>query len=259
MAFVEVGGTRLFHRFDGKPGNPVLVLSNSLGSDSTLWDGQMESFAKRYRVLRYDGRGHGQSAVPPGPYRIELLGRDLVGLLDALGIERVRFCGLSMGGMIGMWFATNAPDRVERLALCNTSAYFGQPEIWNARIETVRASGMGAVVSQVLERWLTSDFRAREPEAVEKVRRMLLATPPEGYAACCEAIRDMDQRESIASIRAPTLVVVGSRDPATPPEHGRKIAERIGGAKVVELEASHVSNVEAKDRFTAAVLEFLEG
>src|SRR5216684_2110231 len=246
MAFVDVGGVRLFHRFDGKPGNPVVVLSNSLGSDVTLWDPQVAAFAERFRVLRYDSRGHGQSAVPPGPYRIEDLGRDLVGLLDALGLERVRFCGLSKGGMVGMWLATNAPTRVERLALCNTSAYFGQPETWNARIEAVRASGMGAVVPQVIERWLTSGFRARAPEVVEKVRRMLLATPPEGYAGCC------------AAIRSPTLVVVGSRDPATPPEHGRQIAERIRGAKVVELEASHLSNVEAKDQFTTAVLGFLE-
>jgi len=259
MPFVDAGGTRLFHRFDGGPDKPVLVLSNSLGSDLGMWDPQIPAFAERFRVLRYDSRGHGQSAVPPGPYRIEELGRDLVGLLDVLGIQRVRFCGLSKGGMVGMWFATNAPDRVERLALCNTSAYFGQPETWNARIEAVRASGMAAVVSQVLERWLTSDFRARAPDAVEKVRRMLLATPPQGYAACCAALRDMDQRDSIASIRAPTLVVVGSRDPATPPEHGRQIAERIRGAKVVELEASHLSNVEAKDQFTAAVLGFLEG
>ncbi len=258
MAFVDVGGVRLFHRFDGKPGNPVLVLSNSLGSDVTLWDPQVAAFAERFRVLRYDSRGHGQSAVPPGPYRIEHLGRDVVGLLDALGLERVRFCGLSKGGMVGMWLATNAPERVERLALCNTSAYFGQPETWNARIEAVRASGMGAVVPQVIERWLTSGFRARAPEVVEKVRRMLLATPPEGYAACCAAIRDMDQRDSIAAIRTPTLVVVGSRDPATPPEHGRQIAERIRGARVVELEAAHLSNVEAKDQFTAAVLGFLE-
>ncbi|HEX9575286.1 MAG TPA: alpha/beta fold hydrolase, partial [Myxococcales bacterium] len=163
MAFVDVGGVRLFHRFDGKPGNPVLVLSNSLGSDVTMWDPQVAAFAEQFRVLRYDSRGHGQSAVPPGPYRIEDLGRDLVGLLDALGLERVRFCGLSKGGMVGMWLATNAPARVERLALCNTSAYFGQPETWNARIEAVRASGMGAVVPQVIERWLTSGFRARAP------------------------------------------------------------------------------------------------
>src|SRR6267143_2379478 len=257
MPFVEVGGTRIFHRFDGRPDKPVLVLSNSLGSDLGMWDPQMVPFAERFRVLRYDRRGHGQSAVPPGPYRIEDLGRDLLGLLDALGLQRVHYCGLSKGGMVGMWLGVNAPDRLERLVLCNTSAYLGPPELWNARIEAVRKSGMQAVVPQVLERWLTPEFRARAPETVEKVRRMLLATPPEGYAACATAIRDMDQREAISEIRAATLVVVGARDPATPPEHGRQIAERVRGAKVVELPAAHLSNVEAADRFTAAVLEFL--
>jgi len=235
----------------------VLVLSNSLGSDLAMWDPQMPALTERFRVLRYDSRGHGQSAVPPGPYRIEDLGRGLLALLDALGLSRVHYCGLSLGGMVGMWLGVNAPDRVDRLVLCNTSAYLGPPELWNARIEAVRGSGMQAVVPQVLERWLTPSYRARAPEAVEKVRRMLLATPPEGYVACATAIRDMDQRESISAIRAPALVVVGARDPATPPEHGRQIAERVRGAKVVELPAAHLSNVEAADRFTAAVLEFL--
>ena len=142
MPFVDAGGTRLFHRFDGSPQRPVLVLSNSLGSDLRMWDAQVPAFAERFRVLRYDSRGHGQSAVPPGPYRIEDLGRDLLALLDALGLERVHFCGLSKGGMVGMWLAVNAPDRVERLVLCNTSAYLGPPELWNARIEAVRQSGM---------------------------------------------------------------------------------------------------------------------
>ncbi|MFL5308895.1 MAG: 3-oxoadipate enol-lactonase [Myxococcales bacterium] len=257
MPFVDARGIRIFHRFDGKSDSPVLVLSNSLGTDMAMWDPQIPAFAERFRVLRYDSRGHGQSAVPPGPYRIEDLGRDLLALLDALGLSRVHYCGLSKGGMVGMWLGVNAPDRVERLVLCNTSAYLGSPELWNARIEAVRRSGMQAVVPQVLERWFTADFRAREPEAVEKVRRMLLATPPEGYAACSAAIRDMDQREAIAAIRAPALVVVGASDPATPPEHGRQIAERIRGSRVVELPAAHLSNVEAKDGFSSAVLEFL--
>jgi len=257
MPFVDAGGTRLFYRFDGPAGAPPLVLSNSLGTNLGMWDPQIGALAARFRVLRYDSRGHGQSAVPPGPYRIEELGRDLVGLLDALDLERVRFCGLSKGGMVGMWLGANAPERVERLILCNTSAHLPPKELWNARIEAVRSSGMAAVAPQVLERWFTPEFRARAPEPVEKVRQMLLTTPAEGYAACCAALRDMDQRESIASIRAPTLVVVGSRDPATPPEHGRAIAERIREAKVVELAAAHLSNIEAKDGFNEAVLGFL--
>ena len=259
MPFVDANKTVLYHQFDGSPQDPVLLLSNSLGSDVSMWDAQAEAFSRRYRLLRYDSRGHGRSAVPKGPYRIEDLGRDVLGLLDALGIERVRFCGLSKGGVVGMWLAANAPERVERLVLCNTSAYFGNPPLWNARIEAVRTSGMQAVVPQVLERWLSPEFRARDPDAVERVRSMLLATPPEGYAACCEALRDMDLREAIGAIRAPTLVVVGTQDPATPPEMGRSIAERIRGARVVELPTAHLSNVEAGERFTAAVLDFLEG
>ena len=234
-----------------------MVLSNSLGTNLGMWDGQMPALVERFRVLRYDSRGHGQSAAPPGPYRIEELGRDLIALLDALDIPRVRFCGLSKGGMVGMWLASNAPERVERLVLCNTSAHLPGRELWNARIEDVRATGMAAVAPQVLERWFTAGFRARASEAVEKVRQMLLTTPAEGYAACCAAIRDMDQRETIASIRAPTLVVVGSRDPATPPEHGRAIADRIRGARVIELPAAHLSNVEAAEAFNEAVLGFL--
>src|SRR5438093_9027704 len=257
MPFVDAGGTRLFHRFDGPIGAPPLVLSNSLGTNLGMWDGQMPALVERFRVLRYDSRGHGQSAAPPGPYRIEELGRDLIALLDALDIPRVRFCGLSKGGMVGMWLASNAPERVERLVLCNTSAHLPGRELWNARIEAVRATGMAAVAPQVLERWFTAGFRARASEAVEEVRQMPLTTPAEGYAACCAAIRDMDQRVTIASARAPTLVVGGSRDPATPPEHGRAIADRIRGARVIELPAAHLSNVEAAEAFNEAVLGFL--
>src|SRR5690242_20133049 len=257
MPSIDVNGTSLFHRFDGGRQAPVLLLSNSLGSDLGMWDAQIEAFASRFRVLRYDSRGHGSSAVPPGPYRIEDLGRDVIGLLDALKLERVHFCGLSKGGMVGMWLATNAPERVDRLVLCNTSAFLPPKELWDARIEAVRQSGMAGVAPQVLERWLTSGFRARAPEAVEKVRRMILATPADGYVACCAAIRDMDQRESIARIRARALVVAGTEDPATPPAHGRAIADKIRGAKMVELPASHLSNVEAADQFTAVVLDFL--
>jgi 3-oxoadipate enol-lactonase len=258
MPFVQANNARLFYRFDGPPEATVLVLSNSLGTDLGMWDSQLTDFAKRFRVLRYDSRGHGQSEVTPGPYSIADLGRDALALLDAIGLGRVRFCGLSKGGMVGMWLGSNAPDRIERMVLCNTSAQLGTPELWNPRIELVRRGGMEAVTPSVLERWFTSDFRARAPQAVEKVRRMLLATPPEGYAACCAAIRDMDQREAIRSIRAPALVVAGVHDPATPPSHGREIAGRIPGATLVELEAAHLSNIEAADQFTAAVLDFLE-
>jgi 3-oxoadipate enol-lactonase len=259
MAFMTVDGARLFYRFDGRSDGPVLVLSNSLGTDLSMWEPQIEALAQHFRILRYDSRGHGNSDVSPGPYDIALLGRDVLALLDGLGLERVHFCGLSKGGMVGMWLGTNAPERVERLILCNTSAQIGAPEIWNQRIETVSRHGMAAIVPAVLERWFTPAFRRASPDIVEQARRMLVATPAAGYAACCAAVRDMDQRETIGSIRAATLVTAGAQDAATPPDHARLIAERIAGAQLVELDAAHLSNLEQPADFTAAVLNFLGG
>jgi len=250
-------GVRLFHRFDGPANAPVLLLSNSLGTALEMWDPQMPAFAERFRVLRYDMRGHGRSAVPPGPYSIADLGRDVLALLDANGIDRVRFCGLSMGGMTGMWLGCNAPERLEKLVLCNTSAQLGLPEHWNIRISLVQNEGMKGVAEGVIDRWFTPGFRERDPQEVDRVRRMLLETPPAGYAACCAAIRDQDQRQAICAVPVPTLVVAGARDPATPPEHSRLIASKIAVARLVELDAAHLSNIEARDRFTASVLEFL--
>lgn len=257
MPHVTIDGCRLHYRLDGPAGRPVLLLSNSLGTDMGMWEAQVPAFASRFRVLRYDSRGHGGSDAPAGPCTIERLGRDALGLLDALGIGRVAFCGLSKGGMVGMWLGANAPDRVERLALCNTSARMEPASAWDDRIRAVREGGMAAIVDAVLARWFTPAFRKSRPDAVEPVRRMLLSTPPEGYAACCAAIRDMDQREAIRAIGAPALVVVGEHDPATPPVHGRLIAERIAGAALVGLPAAHLSNIEAAPAFTEAVLAFL--
>jgi 3-oxoadipate enol-lactonase len=246
-------------RIDGSPGAPALVLSNSLGTDLAMWEAQLPALAARFRVLRYDTRGHGASTVTPGLYSIDQLGRDVLMLLDALKIPRAHFCGLSLGGMTGMWLAVHAPDRIERLVLASTTARIGTPEAYNQRIESVRKSGMTAVADAVIERWFTAGFRARAPEAIAPFRAMLIATPPEGYAACCAAVRDMDQRDAIGRISHPTLVIAGTHDVATPPADGRAIAERIRGARYVELDAAHISNVEAAQRFTAEVLGFLGG
>ena len=249
-----------FHcRVDGPAEAPVLVLSNSLGTHLAMWDAQRAALTARYRVLRYDTRGHGASTVTPGPYSIDQLGRDVLVLLDALKIRRAHFCGLSLGGMTGMWLAVHAPERIAKLVLASTTARIGAPEAYNQRIATVRSGGMAAVAEGVLERWFTADFRARAPAAVAPFRDMLIATPPEGYASCCAAVRDMDQREAIGGVRHPTLVIAGTHDVATPPADGRAIAERIRGARYVELDAAHISNVEAADRFTAEVLGFLGG
>ena len=257
MPHVTIEGCRLQYRLEGPAKAQVLLLSNSLGTDMGLWEAQVAAFTARFRVLRYDSRGHGGSDAPPGPYTIDRLGRDALGLLDALGIDRAHVCGVSKGGMVGMWLGRQAVDRVRRLVLCNTSARMEPASAWDDRIRAVQAGGMAAVVDAVLARWFTPAFRESRPDAVEPVRRMLLATPPEGYAACCAAIRDMDQRETIRGIRAPALVVVGEHDPATPPAHGRLIADRIAGARLVSLPAAHLSNVEAAPAFNEAVLDFL--
>jgi 3-oxoadipate enol-lactonase len=257
MAMIEANGVQFRYEIDGPSDGPVLMLSNSLGTDVSMWTPQMPAFSKRFRVVRYDTRGHGASAVTPGPYTIEQLARDAVALLDRLGIDRVHFCGLSMGGMIGMWLGVNAPERINKLVLCNTAARIGPPDLWNTRIENVRKGGMEAIANAVLERWFTLPFRERAASAIEPVRRTLVATPPDGYVACCAAVRDMDQREAVARVRAPTLVIAGAQDAATPPQDGRFVAERIPGAKYVELEAAHLSNIELADEFTDAVVRFL--
>lgn len=257
MPFVDVADLRTHYRFDGVDDAPVLMLSNSLGTNLAMWDVQMPALTARYRVLRYDTRGHGQSTVTPGPYSVEQLARDAVALLDALDLTRVRFCGLSLGGMVGQWLGANAPQRLSRLVLCNTAAYMDARDAYNARIDAVNKGGMAAVVDGVIARWYTAQFIAAAPDAIAATRAMLLTTPAAGYAASCAAVRDMDQRASIPRIAAPTLVIAGKHDLATPPAEGRFLAERIPGARYVELDAAHLSNVEAQVAFTSALTDFL--
>jgi 3-oxoadipate enol-lactonase len=259
MPIVEAGGARIHYRSEGEPGAPALLLSHSLGTDLSMWEAQVPALSRGRRLIRYDTRGHGGSEAGPGPCSIEELGRDVLFLLDALGVARAAFCGLSMGGMIGLWLGLHAPERVERLVLCNTGARIGTPALWEARIEAVRRGGMASVAEGVLARWLTPAFAASRPAEVERLRRVLLSTPPEGYAACCAAIRDCDLREAIRAIRVPALVIAGSLDQATPPADGRLLAERIPGARYAEIEAAHLSSVEAAGPFARAVRTFLEG
>jgi 3-oxoadipate enol-lactonase len=186
-----------------------------------------------------------------------MLGQDAVAVLDAAGVDRTLFCGLSKGGMVGQWLGVNAPDRVTGLVLANTAAFIGAPEVWNQRIETVRAQGMAAIVPGVIDRWFTKPFQERAPDSVARIRDMLLATDTEGYAACCAAVRDMDQRQAISAIRVPTLVIAGRHDLATSPEQGRLIAETVPGALFLEFDAAHLSNIEAEAAFTHALLDFL--
>ncbi len=257
MPFLEAGDLGVHYSLTGRVTPPVVVLSNSLGTNFSMWDPQAPAVEQKFRLLRYDTRGHGQSSATPGPYSIAQLARDVLALLDALAIDRAHFCGLSLGGMIGMWLGVNAPARLSNLVLCNTAPKIGTAETWNTRIESVRKAGMKSVAPGVLERWFTPEFRARSPQVVASVRRMLETTPPEGYIACCAAVRDMDQREAISAIRVPTLVISGARDPATPPAEGRFLAQRIAGAQYAELPTAHLSNLEAPEQFSSELMRFL--
>ena len=257
MPFAEIGDVRIRYQWDGPENAPVVMLSNSLGSDLTMWDAQAAAWSKRFRVLRYDTRGHGESSVTPGPYSMQQLGCDVVALIEALGVERVHFCGLSMGGQTGMWLGGNAPARLHKLVLCNTGAKIGTPEVWAARIEAVKGGGMKSIAPAVMERWFTAGFRAKEPAKVAALQNVLEATNPDGYIANCEAVRDFDYRERVDKIAVPTLVIAGAADASTPPADGRFIAERIAGAKFVELNAAHLSNIEDEARFTKEVAAFL--
>lgn len=258
MPFAQLKDVRLYYRLDGSLAAPLLMLSNSLGTDLAMWEPQMPALARSFRVLRYDTRGHGDSQVTPGPYSIAALGADVVGLLDHLGVQCGHFCGLSLGGMTGMWLGVHAQNRLRRLVLANTTAHMPPPAAWNTRIAQINAGGMSAIADAVLARWFTPRFVAHEAPALARMKAMIERTPPAGYVACCAAVRDMDQREDIADIAARTLVIAGVHDAATPPADGRYLAERIPGARLVEVEGAHLSNIEAAAAFTAAVVSFLD-
>ena len=257
MPFADLTDVRIHYTLTGPESAPVLVLSNSLGTNFSMWDPQLPDFSSRFRLLRYDTRGHGNSSVPPGPYNIELLANDLLRLLDALSLSRVNFCGLSMGGQTGIWLGLHAPHRLHKLVLCNTAAKIGVHDAWNARITTVLSGGMKEVAQAVVSRWFTPAFQAAHPEIIASALKSLESTNPQGYAACCAAVRDFDIRNELDAIKIPTLVITGAHDPATPPADGRFLAEKIPGARCVELNAAHLSNIEDAARFTSEVTTFL--
>jgi 3-oxoadipate enol-lactonase/4-carboxymuconolactone decarboxylase len=249
----------LHHLLEGSEDAPVLVLSNSLGTTLAMWDEQAPALSEHFRLLRYDHRGHGGSPVPPGAYTIEDLGRDVIALLDRLGVERFSFCGLSLGGMVGMWLASEAPERIDRLVLCCTSARF-DPDAYESRARAVRQHGVTKVAEAVLERWFTPAFRESRPEVAEWAMDMLRDTPPEGYAGCCEAIAAAELPRRLGVIRAPTLVIAGADDPAAPPDRLEFIRDSIPGAQLVVIpQAAHLANVEQPEAVTRAVLDHLEG
>lgn len=256
--FVTLGdGCRIAWRFDGPADAPVLLLSNSLGTDMGMWEPQMSAWTRHARVLRYDQRGHGASDAPPGAYSLDRLGRDVIELLDSLKLETVDFCGLSLGGMTGQWLGIRAPRRLRRLVLANTSSHMRPASQWDARIDAVRKTGLAPIVHASVERWFTPEFAARAGEAIEPVRVMLLHTDPQGYVGCCAAIRDMDLRPTIGLIDTPTLVIGGDRDPATPPLHSEALAQAVPNARLTMLDAAHLSNIEQPTAFAETVTAFL--
>ncbi|GAB3453528.1 3-oxoadipate enol-lactonase [Massilia terrae] len=261
MPFAEIGDhatrIRLHYRTDGSRSRPCVVLSNSLGTDLGMWHAQVDRLAADFFVVRYDTRGHGQSDSARGPASIEDLGRDVIALLDFLDIRKASFCGISMGGLTGQWLGAHAAYRIDRLVLADTAAKIGAAAGWNARAAQVRASGMDAVADNAPARWFTPGFIDREPGKVARMVATLRAQDAEGYASCCDALAHADLRESAGQITAPTLLVAGEFDPVTTVADAEWLRERIPGARMSLVPASHISNVEAEAAFTRAVLDFL--
>lgn len=257
MAEMKIGGETFNVEVEGPENAPVLMISNSLGSNLHMWDDQIPALSKHFRVVRYDSRGHGLSAAPAGPYSLEQLGKDALSILDTLGVKKAHWMGLSKGGAVGQWLLLNAPDRIERAVLANTAAQFGTADTWNDRLRTLRELGLQGMVDAVIDRWFTKEFQDKAPEAIARIKAAFEKTPADGYAACMAALRDIDLRDAIRNIRNQVLVIIGKNDPATPPEAGKAIAAAIPGARLVELDAAHLSNIEAADEFNKAVIDFL--
>jgi 3-oxoadipate enol-lactonase len=254
---VRSGSVEIHYDVQGAAEAPALLLLHSLGADLRMWDPQMPDLLRHHRVIRYDVRGHGRSGIGTDECSMEILAQDAMAVLDAAQIVKAHWCGLSLGGMTAMWVASHRPERVARLMLCNTSAYLPPATLWHSRMELVRREGMRAVAPAVIERWFTAGFRSSQPEKVARVEGMLEAAPPEGYAAVCGAIADMNQLSDIRKIAAPTLVICGAEDPATPMAHSVALCDAIADSRLVVLQAAHLSNVEKPLEFSAAVGDFL--
>jgi 3-oxoadipate enol-lactonase len=257
MPKIEVNGARLFYTLSGKSDAPVLMMSNSLGTALEMWQPQVAVLEDKFHLLRYDMRGHGKSDLVDEPSSIGTFGQDVLALLDELQMDKVHFCGLSVGGVIGQWLGANAPDRLRSLILCNTAAKIGTPESWNQRFADVEQHGMAAITEATLQRWFTPAFHQASPDAIAPFRTMLLATNPRGYSLVGAAIRDMDQRKLVENIRVPTLVIAGEYDPATTFDDAKFLQAKIPGATLVPLPVAHISNVEAAAQFNQAVIDFL--
>ncbi|WP_432719677.1 alpha/beta fold hydrolase [Jeongeupia wiesaeckerbachi] len=256
--FTTGDGCKIAYRLDGPADKPVLMLANSIATTLAMWDGQISALTKHFRVLRYDMRGHGQSDAPVGAYSLDRLGRDVVELLDALGIGQIHFCGLSLGGIVGQWLGIHAASRIDRLILCNTSPYLGPAGPYDELIRGLtHAKDMVSMADMFMTNWFPAAMREQEQAEVQRFRDMVLATSPQGLAGSFAVVRDMDLRRTISLIARPTLVIAGRYDMVTQLSHSEQIAATIPDARLIILPAVHLSNVELPEAFLDALMAFL--
>ncbi|MBL6946031.1 MAG: 3-oxoadipate enol-lactonase [Rhodospirillales bacterium] len=256
---IHANGIRINARIDGPDGAPVVMFSNSLMSNLDMWDAQMAALTARYRVLRYDQRGHGGTETTPGPYTTELLAEDAFAVIEAMAVGPVHFVGLSMGGFTAQMLAVRRPEVVRSLVLCDTACAMPPESLWNERIDVARTQGIEALAQGTLERWFTAPFHETGKAALETVRTMILGTGADGYIACAEGIRDMRICDNLGRIKAPTLVLVGESDPACPVESAEVLHTGISGSELIVLKgAAHLPNIEQSEEFNRVLLDFLD-
>jgi len=256
MSIAHINGIDVFYLAEGDPHKPAIIFSNSLGTDHSMWDGQLESLRRDFYVIRYDTRGHGLTSAPKGPYTIAQLAQDVLGLLTHLGIDKAFFCGISMGGLIGQWLAVNAPERIEALVIANTASKIGTEQAWKERAALVRKEGLHAIAESAPSRWFTPEFYGTHPKTVNELLVNLKNMNAEGYASCCEALAQEDLRESISKIDIPTFIISGSHDPVTTLSDAQEMHSQIKGSQVQAIPASHISNIEAEVEFNQALKKF---
>lgn len=256
MSIAHINGIDVFYLTDGDPHKPAIIFSNSLGTDHSMWDGQLEALRRDFYIIRYDTRGHGLTSAPKGPYTISQLGNDVLALLDYLSIDAAYFCGISMGGLIGQWLAVNASERINALVIANTAPKIGTADAWLDRATLVRKEGLNAIAESAPSRWFTPEFYGSHPSDVNALLINLKNMSPEGYASCCEALAHEDLREGISKIKIATLILSGSKDPVTTIEDAQLMRGQIQGSQILEIPASHISNIEAEVEFNHATKEF---
>ncbi|MEE7548664.1 3-oxoadipate enol-lactonase [Xanthomonas sp. Kuri4-1] len=259
MPFLDLPTHRVHYRLDGTEGRPWLTFCNSLGTDLHMWDEQVEALAPHYRLLRYDRRGHGDSGVPAGPYRVDDLGADVLALWQALGIERSHFCGLSIGGLTGQWLGLHAGARLDRLVVSATAQKIGTAESWQARIAQVQAEGLTALAEATVQRWFTPAFAEQHPQRLDNIVAEFVSTSPEGYVACCQAVADADFRDRLGAVTVPVLAIAGEDDPVCPPGDLRDLAYAVEHGRYAHVPGRHICNVESAQAFNRLLLDFLQG